>query len=131
MNTRTLNHPEDREKIFSSEQGWGPVLDQLFPRGLMLLDFDHHRIDRRALLLQRAEQEALLQRWGYPYVMEEFRFHLTLTGRLPVDKITHWTDTARAHLPPLPAPFVMDVVALVAEREDGRFELIQRYTLAG
>ncbi len=39
----------DREKLFSSEQGWGPVLDLLFPRGLMLLDFDHHRADRRAL----------------------------------------------------------------------------------
>ena len=39
----------DREKIFSSEQGWGPVLDKLFPRGLMLIDFDHHRMDRRAL----------------------------------------------------------------------------------
>jgi putative phosphonate metabolism protein len=23
-----------------------------------------------------------LERWGYPYVMEEFRFHMTLTGRL-------------------------------------------------
>lgn len=39
----------NKDKIFSSEQGWGPLLDQLFPRGLMLLDFDHHRIDRRAL----------------------------------------------------------------------------------
>jgi cytochrome P450 len=39
----------NRDKIFSNEQGWGPILDQLFPRGLMLLDFDHHRIDRRAL----------------------------------------------------------------------------------
>lgn len=39
----------DREKIFSSEQGWGPILDQVFPRGLMLLDFDRHRADRRAL----------------------------------------------------------------------------------
>jgi len=39
----------NRDKIFSSEQGWGPVLDKLFPRGLMLMDFDHHRIDRRAL----------------------------------------------------------------------------------
>ncbi len=39
----------DREKIFSSEQGWGPVLNLLFPRGLMLKDFDHHRVDRRAL----------------------------------------------------------------------------------
>jgi cytochrome P450 len=39
----------DRDKIFSSEQGWSPLLEKLFPRGLMLLDFDHHRMDRRAL----------------------------------------------------------------------------------
>lgn len=39
----------NKDKIFSSTQGWGPVLDQLFPRGLMLLDFDHHKVDRRAL----------------------------------------------------------------------------------
>ena len=39
----------NKDKIFSSQQGWGPVLDQLFPRGLMLMDFDHHRMDRRAL----------------------------------------------------------------------------------
>jgi cytochrome P450 len=39
----------NRDKIFSSEQGWGPILDKLFPRGLMLIDFDHHRADRRAL----------------------------------------------------------------------------------
>jgi hypothetical protein len=24
----------------------------------------------------------LLDRWGYPYVFEEFRFHMTLTDRL-------------------------------------------------
>ncbi|WP_292290282.1 DUF1045 domain-containing protein [Marivita sp.] len=84
---------------------------------------------RKARLSER--QEALLQRWGYPYVMEQFRFHLTLTGRLPITEIDHWIDTASAYLPPLPAPFVMDEVALVGEREDGRFELIQRYTLAG
>ena len=39
----------DRDKLFSSEQGWGPLLNLLFPRGLMLMDFDHHRMDRRAL----------------------------------------------------------------------------------
>lgn len=39
----------DRDKIFSSEQGWGPVLNLLFPRGLMLMDFDKHRMDRRTL----------------------------------------------------------------------------------
>lgn len=39
----------DRERIFSSEQGWGPMLNLLFPRGLMLMDFDKHRADRRTL----------------------------------------------------------------------------------
>jgi len=27
-------------------------------------------------------QREYLERWGYPYVMEDFRFHMTLTGRL-------------------------------------------------
>jgi cytochrome P450 len=36
----------DRDKLFSSEQGWGPMLNLLFPRGLMLMDFDKHRADR-------------------------------------------------------------------------------------
>jgi putative phosphonate metabolism protein len=27
-------------------------------------------------------QSEYLDRWGYPYVMDEFRFHMTLTGRL-------------------------------------------------
>jgi len=27
-------------------------------------------------------QQALLDRWGYPYVMDAFRFHMTLTGRI-------------------------------------------------
>jgi len=39
----------DRDRIFSSEQGWGPFLNLLFPRGLMLMDFDQHRADRRTL----------------------------------------------------------------------------------
>jgi len=39
----------DQAKIFSSTHGWGPILGRLFPRGLMLLDFDEHRLHRRAL----------------------------------------------------------------------------------
>src|ERR1700677_1528854 len=41
----------DQAKLFSSELGWGPILGRLFPRGLMLLDFDEHRLHRRALSL--------------------------------------------------------------------------------
>ncbi len=39
----------DRHKTFSSRQGWNPFLGKLFPRGLMLLDFDEHRVHRKAL----------------------------------------------------------------------------------
>jgi putative phosphonate metabolism protein len=33
-----------------------------------------------------ARQRDYLDRWGYPYVMEEFRFHMTLTGRLDAER---------------------------------------------
>jgi cytochrome P450 len=39
----------DRDKVFSSEQGWGPMLNLLFPRGLMLMDFEQHRVHRKTL----------------------------------------------------------------------------------
>ncbi len=31
-------------------------------------------------------QRAYLMQWGYPYVMEEFRFHMTLTGEVPPEE---------------------------------------------
>jgi putative phosphonate metabolism protein len=39
---------------------------------------------RRAGLTPR--QESLLCEWGYPYVMDEFRFHMSLTGPLHPDE---------------------------------------------
>jgi putative phosphonate metabolism protein len=32
------------------------------------------------------DQCAHLDRWGYPYVMDEFRFHMTLTGRVAAER---------------------------------------------
>ena len=76
-------------------------------------------------------QEALLARWGYPYVLEEFRFHLTLSGALDDAALAHWAQVLGEHLPALPAPFVLDQIALCGERADGRFELLHRYPLMG
>jgi cytochrome P450 len=39
----------DQTKLFSSTWGWEIVLGRLFPRGLMLLDFEEHRLHRRAM----------------------------------------------------------------------------------
>jgi putative phosphonate metabolism protein len=37
---------------------------------------------RRNPSMLTARQREHLDRWGYPYVMQDFRFHMTLTGRL-------------------------------------------------
>ena len=76
-------------------------------------------------------QEEMLQAWGYPYVLEEFHFHLTLTGRLKGAERTHWQQVATTALPPLPRPFALDAITLVGERADGRFEEVARYPLKG
>ncbi len=39
----------NKDKIFSSKLGWDPVLELVFPNGLMMMDFDHHRGQRKAL----------------------------------------------------------------------------------
>lgn len=41
---------------------------------------------RRNVSALTEQQIAYLDRWGYPYVFEEFRFHMTLTGSLPVER---------------------------------------------
>lgn len=76
-------------------------------------------------------QEALLTRWGYPYVLDAFRFHMTLTGRLPKPEMSHWQTVAQTALPALPCPFVLEAISLVGERPDGAFELIERFALQG
>jgi putative phosphonate metabolism protein len=44
--------------------------------------------DRRRRLAEglTERQAAHLDRWGYPYVFEDFRFHMTLTGKLRLDR---------------------------------------------
>lgn len=43
---------------------------------------DETELARRRKLPLSASHEAMLERWGYPYVMEQFVFHITLTGTL-------------------------------------------------
>jgi len=71
-------------------------------------------------------QDALLLEWGYPYVMEEFRFHMTLSGRLDKDQIDRVADMLRPELAPwLETPHRIEALALVGERPDKNFELIE------
>ncbi|MFV0359133.1 DUF1045 domain-containing protein [Tropicimonas sp.] len=93
---------------------------------------DEAELRRRRDAGLSARQEELLKAWGYPHVMEEFRFHLTLTGRLPPQT----RDTVKARLdemlePLLPRPFRMREMSLFGEGQDGRFHLLNSYILSG
>ena len=77
-------------------------------------------------------QEANLARWGYPFVMEEFRFHITLSGRLKQPALEAAEHALRTALDPiLPRPFPVTDIALVGEGDAGRFHLIHRFALRG
>lgn len=88
-------------------------------------------LTRRRAARLNARQEELLTAWGYPYVLDEFHFHMTLTGRLPKADRQHWVDSVETALPPLPAPFILDALTLAGERPDGNFQTLERIPLTG
>jgi hypothetical protein len=69
-----------------------------------------------------------LTRWGYPHVMDDYRFHITLTGPLkdPEGAMPH---VATHFEPALPAPFMISDLALVGEDAEGMFHTIARLPL--
>ncbi len=93
---------------------------------------DPAELDRRRTQRLTTRQEALLQRWGYPHVMEEFRFHMTLTGPLPPAELAAVEAALGPILAPLlPAPFPIDALTLLGEDGEGRFHQITRVPLTG
>jgi Protein of unknown function (DUF1045) len=82
---------------------------------------------RQAKGLSKRELQ-LLEQWGYPYVMENFRFHISLTGPIPDPaRRRNLRPTLESYLAKaLARPMVIDALCLVCEREPGaRFELVQ------
>lgn len=76
-------------------------------------------------------QKALLDQWGYPYVMEEFQFHLTLTDDLAPDVADATARVLEPHFAPiLPQPFRIDDLCLFGEAADGQFHILHRYPLS-
>jgi len=103
-------------------------------------DFDGFRVPpTEAELAHRRQaplsalEEALLARWGYPYVMEAFRFHMTLTCRLADAERTRLQRALRRLFHPVTSTAIaIDAVSLF--RQDARdrpFRLLRRYPLRG
>ena len=85
---------------------------------------------RHAALTDR--QDGLLQKWGYPYVLDEFRFHMTLSGPLDeADGRAAMTMLGAWLTPVIPAPMTVNRMALAGEGADGRFRVISWFPLGG
>lgn len=117
----------------------------LVPRGLVselndfaaavVRDFDPFRAPLSDNEIQRRNPDALrpeevrnLVQWGYPYVFDTFRFHMTLTGRVAA------SDAARVRaalesvfLPLIEAPVAVSGLALFVEPEPGAPFSVLRY----
>ena len=64
---------------------------------------DDAELQRRRRAALSAEQDAMLRRWGYPYVFETWFFHRTLTRRLD--------DAEKAQIKPLAEAFFAEAIA--------------------
>ncbi|MFK8253514.1 DUF1045 domain-containing protein [Ancylobacter terrae] len=84
---------------------------------------------RRAPLSER--QKDHLSRWGYPYVMEDFRFHMTLTGPMD-DEPRRQAEAELAEIftaSPADGPLIVSEIALYRQQDGGSFRLIERLPL--
>lgn len=77
-------------------------------------------------------QDELLQQWGYPYVMEEFRFHMTLTTRLDAGERITLINALQPMLAGIcRRPLRVDAIALFEQpTRTAPFRLVRRYALA-
>jgi putative phosphonate metabolism protein len=106
-----------------------------------VIEFDEFRrpagekeLERRRRAGLSSRQDELLLRWGYPYVLEEWRFHLTLTGRLedPGERGVVATALRQRFNGLLDRPLpVRDLCVFRQSAPDRSFTVLARFRLGG
>ena len=113
-----------------------PALSALADKVVQSLDPFRAALTEAEIARRRPEslsprQRDLLAQFGYPYVMEDFKFHLTLTDRLAGAEGQRLKVAAARHFAGLiPEPFWLEDLCLCGEDQGGRFHLIHRYALS-
>ncbi|MEL6873246.1 MAG: DUF1045 domain-containing protein [Pseudomonadota bacterium] len=75
------------------------------------------------------DQRANLDRWGYPFVRDEFRFHCTLTGRLSDDDLDRAESALSAAFTEVPQPVAITELAIARQDAGQRFVVVSRHPL--
>jgi putative phosphonate metabolism protein len=105
-----------------------------------VMDFDGFRgpldpdeIARRHRSGLNLRQGRLLLNWGYPHVLDQFRFHITLSNKLKAADMARLRSEAEKHFAPvIGAPLLLDAITIFCEAESGApFRAEERFTLAG
>ncbi|GGK26679.1 DUF1045 domain-containing protein [Salinarimonas ramus] len=112
-----------------------PTLELLALERDLVIGFDHFRATlteaeiarRRPERLSEGERENLM-RWGYPGVLDHFRFHLTLTGRAPAADVARLeAELATLHAAHVPDDgLLVDQIGLFVQRPGERFVVRER-----
>ena len=74
-------------------------------------------------------QDALLQVWGYPYVLEHFRFHLSLTGpldALSAEDVDRLAEAASSRFHALSAPRIDGLSIFVEPTPGADFQWLEQ-----
>ncbi|MBO6718091.1 MAG: DUF1045 domain-containing protein [Rhizobiaceae bacterium] len=101
------------------------ALDRL--AGDIVAGFDSYRAPMTEREIERRNPDRLspgelknLYLWGYPYVFDRFRFHMTLTGRVSDAEAGRVEQAILEHFRPLlEEPLEIDTLALFVEPEPG------------
>lgn len=102
-----------------------PMLNEFANR--VVAEFDKLRAPLTDKEFERRNPEKLstvqlrnLQNWGYPYVFDEFRFHMSLTGHIdPADQARVGAALENHFAPVLDDPLHIDHLAVFEESEPG------------
>jgi putative phosphonate metabolism protein len=116
-----------------------PAVDRLAAACVTAFDrfrapLDAHDRERRLAAGLSERQAQNLERWGYPYVFEDFRLHLTLTGRLPAERQATVLSFLREQLAAAEGPGAVRIDAVALLRQDNaaaRFRVLSRATTEG
>ena len=115
-----------------------PAMSALARRAVLELDRFRAALSdadraRRNLHQLTPRQRILLEAHGYPFVLEEFRFHMTLTGPVDEDAREDVVGALAAMYAQSRACCSLPVQDIAVFRQDGpehRFRLLQRFALA-
>jgi putative phosphonate metabolism protein len=90
--------------------------------------------DRARRLKSRLSDRQIrhLEDWGYPHVFEDFRFHMTLSGPLPVDLLDAARTALAERYAPLAAGLPVEAISVFRQAERSqRFRVIGRFAFEG